>query len=159
MLPVYQHSPSRVHRHCKWWQPSLQNVGLTSAFGNSLYTYKRCWKRCPRVSNTQPVSWNFSISLRTALQSGTAVCGNVSANCSCTKSVYLLPSQKTHSTRKTCSSIERTTVSKNWIKQLHTLPVLHFNRCLTTEYSETTAHFNGKFNTDNQIYVPYRTVA
>jgi hypothetical protein len=26
----------------------------------------------------------------------------------------------------------------NWIKQLHTLPVLHFNRCLTTEYSETT---------------------
>jgi hypothetical protein len=32
--------------------------------------------------------------------------------------------------------IERTIVSKNWIKQLHTLPVLHFNRCLTTEYSE-----------------------
>jgi hypothetical protein len=26
----------------------------------------------------------------------------------------------------------KTTVSKNWIKQLHTLPVLHFNRCLTT---------------------------
>jgi hypothetical protein len=23
----------------------------------------------------------------------------------------------------------------NWIKQLNTLPVLHFNRCLTTEYS------------------------
>jgi hypothetical protein len=46
-----------------------------------------------------------------------------------------------------------TTVSKNWIKQLHTLPVLHFNRCLTTEYSETTAHFNGNCETDNQIYV------
>jgi hypothetical protein len=43
---------------------------------------------------------------------------------------------------------------KNWIKQLHTLPVLHFNLCLTTEYSETTAHFNGNFDTDNQIYVP-----
>jgi hypothetical protein len=43
---------------------------------------------------------------------------------------------------------------KNWIKQLHTLPVLHFNRCLTTEYTETTAHFNGDFDTDNQIYVP-----
>jgi hypothetical protein len=47
----------------------------------------------------------------------------------------------------------QTTVSKNWIKQLHTLPVLHFNCCLTTEYSET-AHFNGNFDTDNQIYVP-----
>jgi hypothetical protein len=55
---------------------------------------------------------------------------------------------------KTRSSIERTIVSKNWIKQLHTVPVLHFNRCLTTEYSETTAHFNGNFDTDNQIYLP-----
>jgi hypothetical protein len=55
---------------------------------------------------------------------------------------------------KTRSSIERNIVSKNWIKQLHTLPVLHFNRYLTTEYSETTAHFNGNFDTDNQIYVP-----
>jgi hypothetical protein len=47
-------------------------------------------------------------------------------------------------------------VSKNWIKQLHTLPVLHFNRCLhiTIEYSETTAHYNDNFDTDNQIYVP-----
>jgi hypothetical protein len=50
-------------------------------------------------------------------------------------------------------------VSKNWIKQLHNLPVLHFNRCLTTEDSETTAHFNGNFDIDNQICVPYRTVA
>jgi hypothetical protein len=25
---------------------------------------------------------------------------------------------------------------------------------LTTEYSETTAHFNGNFDTDNQFYVP-----
>jgi hypothetical protein len=40
---------------------------------------------------------------------------------------------------KQCSSTERTIVSKNWIKQLHTLPVLHFNHCLTAEYSETTA--------------------
>jgi hypothetical protein len=32
---------------------------------------------------------------------------------------------------------------------------LHFNRCLTTEYSETTAHCNGNFDTDNQIYVPH----
>jgi hypothetical protein len=88
------------------------------------------------------------------LRWGTGVSGNFSANCCCTKSVYLLPSRKTYSTRKTSSSIERTIVSKNWIKQLHTLPVLHFNRSLTTEYSETTAHFNGKFATDNQIYVP-----
>jgi hypothetical protein len=29
-----------------------------------------------------------------------------------------------------------------------------FNRCLTTEYSETAPHFNGNFNTDDQIYVP-----
>jgi hypothetical protein len=55
---------------------------------------------------------------------------------------------------KTRSSIERTIVSKSWIKQLHTLPVLYFNCCLTTEYSKTTAHFNGNFDTDNQIYVP-----
>jgi hypothetical protein len=48
----------------------------------------------------------------------------------------------------------KTTVSKNWIKRLHTLPVLHFSRCLTIEYSETTAHFNGNFDTDDQIYVP-----
>jgi hypothetical protein len=31
---------------------------------------------------------------------------------------------------------------------------LHFNCCLTTEYNETTAYFNGNFDTDNQIYVP-----
>jgi hypothetical protein len=43
----------------------------------------------------------------------------------------------------------------NWIKQLNTLPILHFNSCLTSEYSETTAHFNGNLDTDNQIYVPY----
>jgi hypothetical protein len=55
---------------------------------------------------------------------------------------------------KTRSSIERTIVSKNWIQQLHTLLVLHFNCCLTTEHSETTAHCNGNFDTDNQIYVP-----
>jgi hypothetical protein len=41
-----------------------------------------------------------------------------------------------------------------WIKQLHALRVLHFNRCLTTEYSQTTAHFNGNFDTDYQFYVP-----
>jgi hypothetical protein len=57
-------------------------------------------------------------------------------------------------TYKRCSSIERTTVSKTLIKQLHALPVLHFNRRLTTEYNETTAHFNGNFDTDNQVYVP-----
>jgi hypothetical protein len=32
-----------------------------------------------------------------------------------------------------------TTVSENWIKQLHTLLVLHFNRHLKTEYSESTS--------------------
>jgi hypothetical protein len=56
---------------------------------------------------------------------------------------------------KTCSSIERTIVSKTWIKQLHTLPVLHFSCCLTTEYSETTAHCNGNFDTVNRNYVPW----
>jgi hypothetical protein len=45
-------------------------------------------------------------------------------------------------------------MSKNWIKQLHTLPVLHVNRCLTTAYSERAAHFNGNFGTDDQIYIP-----
>jgi hypothetical protein len=46
-----------------------------------------------------------------------------------------------------------------WTKQLHTLPVLHFNRCLKTEYSETTAHFNGNSDTDNQIYVIYNSLS
>jgi hypothetical protein len=41
----------------------------------------------------------------------------------------------------------------NWIKQLHTLPVLHFNFWLTTEYSETTAYFSDNFDTDKQIYI------
>jgi hypothetical protein len=52
------------------------------------------------------------------------------------------------------SDIHGRLYSKNWIKQIHTLPELHFNRCLTTEYSETTAHFNGNFDTDNKVYVP-----
>jgi hypothetical protein len=47
-----------------------------------------------------------------------------------------------------------TIVSKNWIKQLHTLPALHCSHCLRTEYIETTAHFNGNFIIDNQIYIP-----
>jgi hypothetical protein len=75
------------------------------------------------ASNTQPVSRNFSLSLRNALRWGTDISGNFSANCSCTKSVYLLPSRKTYSTRKTRSSIERTIVSKNWIKQLNTTDI------------------------------------
>jgi hypothetical protein len=40
---------------------------------------------------------------------------------------------------------------KNWITQLHTLPVFNLNRCLTTKYSETTAHFKSNFDIDNQI--------
>jgi hypothetical protein len=40
----------------------------------------------------------------------------------------------------------------NWIKQLHPLLVLHFNRCLT-EYSETTAHFNGNFDSDKMNWI------
>jgi hypothetical protein len=51
------------------------------------------------------------------------------------------------------SSIAKRTVSENWIKQLHALLALHFNHCLATEYSETTAHVNGNFDTDSQIYV------
>jgi hypothetical protein len=43
---------------------------------------------------------------------------------------------------------------KSELKQLHTLLVLHFNRCLTTEYSGTATHFNGNFDTDIQVYVP-----
>jgi hypothetical protein len=44
-----------------------------------------------------------------------------------------------------------------WIivsKNVHPLPALRFNRWLRTEYSETTAHFNGNVDTDNQIYLP-----
>jgi hypothetical protein len=32
--------------------------------------------------------------------------------------------------------------------------VVHCNRCLTPEYSKTTAHFNDNVDTDNQMYVP-----
>jgi hypothetical protein len=51
-------------------------------------------------------------------------------------------------------STEKPILSKNLIKQLHNLQILHLNRCLATEYSETAAHCNGNFDTDNQIYVP-----
>jgi hypothetical protein len=132
-----------------WWNPqheSGMSINFLSLILDGLALRS--------ASNTEPVSRHFSVILRTALRWGTGVSGNCSPNCSYIKSVYLLPSQKTYSTRKTRSSIERTIVSKNWIKQLHTLPVLHFNRCLTTEHSETTAHFNCNFDTDNQIYVP-----
>jgi hypothetical protein len=61
--------------------------------------------------NTEPVSRNFSLSLRTALRWGTGVSGKFSANCSCTKSVCLLPYRKTYSTRKTRFSIERIIVT------------------------------------------------
>jgi hypothetical protein len=53
------------------------------------------------ASNAKPVSRNFSISLRTALRWGTGVSGNFLVNCSCNELVYLLPSRKTYSTRKT----------------------------------------------------------
>ena len=106
------------------------------------------------ASNTEPVSQNFSKSLRTALRWGTGVPGYFSANCFCTKSVYLLPSRKTYSTRKTHSSIKRTTVSKNWIKELNTLPVLHFSRCLTTEYREMS-HNNSTLQRQLQYWQSY----
>jgi hypothetical protein len=54
----------------------------------------------------------------------------------------------------TGTDIERNILSKNWIKQLHTLPVLHFDISLTTEYNERKEHFNGNFDIDNKIYVP-----
>jgi hypothetical protein len=47
-----------------------------------------------------------------------------------------------------------TILSKSRLKQLHALPVLHFNRCLTNEYSGRIAHLNDNFDTHNQIYVP-----
>jgi hypothetical protein len=131
-----------------WWTPQLQSEMSINFLSLSLDGLP-----LRMVSNTESVSQNFSISLRTASRWGASVSGNFSVNCSCTKLAYRLPSRKTYSTRKT-HSIARTIMSKNWIKQLHTLPVLHFNRCSATEYTETTAHFNGIFDTDNQIYVP-----
>ena len=158
--------PPRLFHSATFHSNSLQLSVLYSVFGKSLRTSKRCWKWFPpasiqawtrsiesemsnnfstlsldvlplrSASNTEPVSQNFSISLRNALRWGTGVSGNVSANFSCTKSVYLLPSRKTYSTRKTCFSIERTTVTKNWFNQLNSSTVLHFNRGLTAEYRE-----------------------
>jgi hypothetical protein len=72
-----------------------------------------------------------------------------------TEPLNTVRSEKSLCTYKRCWKwFPLTILSRKWIKQLHTLQVLHFNRCLTTEYSETTAHFNGNFDTDNQIYVP-----
>jgi hypothetical protein len=80
-------------------------------------------------------------------------------NCSCTKSVYLLPSRKTYSTRKTRSSIERTIVSKICFKQLNTLPVLHFSRCLTAEYS-AVSHNSSTLQRQLRYWQPnLRTIA
>jgi hypothetical protein len=50
------------------------------------------------------------------------------------------------------SDIHERPYSKNWMKQLQHLPVLHFNRCLTTEYTETTAYFYGNFCTTKSTY-------
>ena len=50
--------------------------------------------------------------------------------------VYLCLLERRIQQGKTSSSIERTTVSRNWFKQLNTSPVLHFSRCLTAEYNE-----------------------
>ena len=65
-----------------------------------------------------------------------------------------LSSQKMYSTKKTCSSIERTIVSKNWIKQLNTCTSTTVQQVNTVKCHATTAHFNGNFDTDDQIYVP-----
>jgi hypothetical protein len=46
------------------------------------------------ASNTEPVSRNVLVSLRNALRCGTGVSGNFPTNCSCTNSVYILPSQE-----------------------------------------------------------------
>jgi hypothetical protein len=59
------------------------------------------------------------------------------------RSVYLLPYRKTHSARKTRSSIERT--------------IAHFTGiALQPLFSNWIRwnNFNGNFDTDNQIYVP-----
>jgi hypothetical protein len=95
-------------------------------------------------SGANPRSWVPEASMLTTrtpkplLRWGTGVFRNFSTNCACTKSVYPLPPRKTFSTRKQVPQF-KTPLSKT---ELHTLPVLHFNRCLTTEYSETTAHFS-----------------
>jgi hypothetical protein len=44
-------------------------------------------------------------------------------------------------------------VKTELINYIH-LPVLHFNGFLTTQYSETTAHFNNNFDVDKQLYIP-----
>jgi hypothetical protein len=103
----------------RWWKwcqrASIQawtrlilfaNNFCRSAFGKSVCTYKRLWKWCQRASIQ---AWTRLI---------------LFANNFC-RSAF----GKSVCTYKRCwkwcprSSIVRTTVSKNWTKQLHTLPV------------------------------------
>jgi hypothetical protein len=103
-----------------------------SALRKSMCTYKRCWIR---------LSWTIvSKKLNLTIKHFTGIALQPLCRCALIKGVG--------------SDVHERRYSKNWIKQLHTFPVLHFNRCLTTEYSETTAHFNGNVDTDNQSYVP-----
>jgi hypothetical protein len=104
---------------------------LYSAFGKSLCTYKWCWKLRPRASNNEPVSRNFSISLRTALRCGTGVLGIFQQIApGLNRYIYCL--------------LERPIQQEKHVPQL--------------KEPWTTAHFSDNFDTDNQIYVPYRTV-
>jgi hypothetical protein len=143
-------------KKCWKWSPraSIQAWARLILFANASCrcAFEMFLMNAVIASNTEPVSRDVSISLRNALRWGSLqgflrIFQQIAP-------VYLFSSRNTYSRRKTLSSTERNILSTNWGKQLRTLPVMHFNRCLTTEYSETTAHFNGNFDTYNQIYVP-----
>jgi hypothetical protein len=138
-------------------RPLLLNIfQLYSAFGTSLCTYKRCWKRCPRASIQ---AWSRLISFantfcRSAFVKSLCTYKRCWKWCPCVsiQAWTLLILFANTFCRSAYEMFLMNAVSKNWIKQLNTLPVLHFNCCLTTEYSETTAHFNGNFDTTKSTY-------
>jgi hypothetical protein len=70
----------------------------------------------------------------------------------CGAELYEVRSESRCALTKTHYLIERTIVIKNELNN-YSLYRYCTSTTLTTEYSETTAHFNVYFHTDNQIYV------
>jgi hypothetical protein len=116
--------------------PTRCTICFQFTTNNSLYMFWALFTHHQKVMHMQQLV-NFAYIVSADCYPGSQQNSTKYTNC-CT-----VHSESHCALMETCFSIERIIVSTNWIKQLHTLLVLHFNCCLTTEYSETRAHFNG----------------